>query len=990
MSSRFVLPAVLVALLGSLAAVSLTTAQQPPQVYRDNFSGRDVSFVAGDANIKYAEKDHKLSDEHNKSARTSEYIKIEATPPAGATEAEFVHYYYETPPAVVTERMTASVWVKAYRAGVQIKARVVFPREKDPRNPDAPLTTLIPGEKYEKVRQWQRLGFGDPADQLKKHLPVLHARLGRAIDPTDAYVDRIVLNVYAGPGTTEVWVDDLEIGPTRGDVGPATTPGDRRAVGAAAAKRNRPATKAVPVEFADGQILVDGDPFFMLAIRHTNTPLHVLREAQFNTVWFPNDATPQTIEEAIRYGFWIVPTLPLDAVEWDARKPKKPDPESVKRDADRVTTYLRKFLSGDAVLMWDFGSGRTKEDLERVVRASDVVRTYDPRRPRAVDLWDGYQAYSSYVNAIGAHRWPLFSSLEMEMYREWLTQRRALTGPGKLAWTWVQTHLPDWYVQLLTGRPDCESFDDPIGPHPEQIRILTYLSIATGSRGLGFWSDKFLSNACHGRDRLLELALLNTEIEMIRPILFDTQDAATWLDTNKPEVRAALLRGPKELVVLPIWLGAGTQYTPPQATVSGLTIRVPMVPDGTVPWLVTAAGVSEIKDVKRVAAGTEIKIAEFDTTAIVVFTSDYGVQGKVVRWQDETRFKIGNKVAEWAILQAKEQYNKAFTTHQKIIAAGGPDIPEAGELFAKAKQYLDAAEELANNKQWDVAYREARRAVRPIRVLMRADWEKAVAPLDTTTASPYAVSFYSLPQHWQFAREVAGLVPGPNGFPHGGFELSRPAPTEGAAVASLPGWEVRKLILDQVDGLAAIINVKGQEDPPPVRTPPGKGRYAPQNVTLQPLDYRQPEFGQHCLRLSMSPKRELDKGGKVLPPPLAVERTVLAVDSPPATFPPGTIVRISFWVKASIAASADGVVIFDTVGGEPLGVRVRGTAKWLQYHLYRRIPASGKIAMTFAQTGLGASYIDDVKIEPMYPAASTVQAPAPTVLTPVGATSSRR
>src|SRR5207248_377087 len=104
------------------------------------------------------------------------------------------------------------------------------------------------------------------------------------------------------------------------------------------------------------------------------------------------------------------------------------------------------------------------------------------------------------------------------------------TGPGKLTWTWVQTHMPDWYMALAASEvterggggegeknpirqtsvisptpsppPSPSSFDLPLGPQPEQLRLLTYISIAAGCRGLGFWSDRFLANSHYGRDRL--------------------------------------------------------------------------------------------------------------------------------------------------------------------------------------------------------------------------------------------------------------------------------------------------------------------------------------------------------------------------------------------------------------------------------------------------------------------------------------------------------
>jgi hypothetical protein len=970
MPTRFVAPAALVVLAAALAA--LAPAQDARSIYRDGFAGREPSFVKGDANVKFVEKDHKISNEHGKSGLTSEYVKIESTPPAGAAETQFVHYYYETPPAPVTERLTASVWVKAFRPGIQVKARVVFPKEKDPRNPDAPLTALIAGKTYEKVRMWDVLGFGNVSEALAKQLPVLHARLGRAVDRTDAYIDRIVLNVHAGAGVTEVWIDDLEIGPVRTDVAP---PQPKRAPPGGLA--SRPKAKGRKVEF-DGQVLVEGDdgvlePFFMLAIRHGGAPLKTLRDARFNTVWFPDDAPQATVDEAIRHGFWIVPTLPLGAGEWDARQPKRPDRADLEKEADRLAAYLRKFLAGDAVLMWSLGESRTAEDVLRVRQASDYLRSWDPRRPTAVDLWDGFSAFAPYVDAIGAHRWPLFSGLEMVQYREWLAQRRALIPPGKMTWTWVQTHLPSWLAELVCGQPDPTSFAEPIGPHPEQIRVLTYLSLAAGHKGLGFWSDKYLDTLTHGRDRFLELALLNTEIDLLKPVLFAAESPARWIGTSHPNVQAAVLAGSRETLVLPVWLGPGTQYTPAQATVPALTVIVPNVPDGATPWQVTPAGITEIKEVQRVHGGTQIVVREFDTTAAVVFTSDLGPTGKIVRWQDATRC-AAPLVARYAQQQAIEQFHKARRTHARILEAGGPDLPpgEADELFRQADQSIRQARVYADNNQYDVAYREARRALRPLRALMRADWEKATETLDTPTAAPFAVSFYTLPEHWKMARELHAARPAGNGFPNGGFELSRPAPATGADVSSLPGWKVRKMLLtsEPAVGIAAIVNVKEPiPDTPPKPPELGVGRYGAQRVAAQPVDFRQPEFGRHCLTLAIRYKGETNRQGQALPPPQALERAVVAVDSPAADFAPGSLVRVSFWAKVpgALQATADGLVVFDTAGGEPLGVRVLATGGWKQYHLYRRVPPSGKLAMTFALTGFGVAYIDDVRIEPLAP-----------------------
>jgi hypothetical protein len=203
---------------------------------------------------------------------------------------------------------------------------------------------------------------------------------------------------------------------------------------------------------------------------------------------------------------------------------------------------------------------------------------------------------------------------------------------------------------------------------------------------------------------------------------------------------------------------------------------------------------------------------------------------------------------------------------------------------------------------------------------------------------------YSLPKHWDFAAKVATGRPAGNVLPHGSFDLSAPAPEQGAAVASLPGWVKSTDALDPVIPEAGLVNSNSLKDK---------------------------RDGSHVLRLSIRPKREVDSSGKKLPPPGALERAYVAVDSPPVSLTPGTIVRISYWVNIPdpITASADAALVYDDAGGEGLALRMNQTKGWKKFHLYRIIPASGQIAVRFALTGIGTAYFDDVKIEPIVPAA---------------------
>lgn len=1001
------------ALLGLVLLAAGVVGRQPSQepdsgmhTHRDGFSGRQTAWLPGESNVRIAEKDHRIAEDRYFNAPSSEYLKIEGAPASNTSDAEFAYYFYETPPAPLTERTAASLWLKAFRAGIQLRARVVFPRERDPANPEVPLTTLIVGESYpeDKVRQWHRVRLMNPMDALRKQYAVLTARLGHQVDPTDAYIDRLVLNVYPGPGVTEIWVDDLEIGPCRPD---PRKPGGNRSPAATPTGRAVPAVShPYNVEFIAGKVLIDKKPFFMRMIRHTDTgtqALKDLRDAKFNTVYFPSDAEPTLIDEAVtRHQFMVmagVPELSMDS---------QVAAGALERDADKLAEHFRRFRSGDGVLMWDLGGGRTLEQIQGVARMADLLREYDPRRPRAVDIWDGYQSYADSLDVIGTHRWPLFTSLELERYRQWLVQRKTLTGPGKLMWTWVQTHMPDWYIHLASRTPSGAMRNPatgiagdaqlaagmPLGPQPEQLRLLTYMSVAAGCRGLGFWSDRFLSNSHYGRDRLIELFLLNCELELLEPVLFSIEDEKTqWVETSHPDVRAAIMRGKKGIIVLPIWLGAGNQYAAEQGALTQLKIKVPLVPEASDPWLLTPASYHNLRasgGVKNVPPGVEITIPQFDMTAAVVFTQDAAdPEGLVVRWQDNIRHVFGRRAAEYAKEQAIEVYNKTLMVHEQLRDLA-PPVAGTEDLFRQAYRSIRQAEKYLDNAQPDMAYREARRALRPLRLYMREHWQAATQSLTTPTASPYAISYYTLPQHWELAYQMQASNPGDNQLPHGGFELGGSIPKGGAAVESLPGWSIRQATLDPVELKAAIIEASKVADEPLEPNIPGfnsraiRERYSSSRIEAlrYPAESAGPESGKHALYLSVTAKKPKGAAKDAKPPRLGIlERTFLAVDSPLVEFSPGTWVRISFWAKVEgVGASADGLLIYDSVGGEPLAARIFNTVdrsdrrnlnppvRWKEFHLYRQVPSSGQIGLTIAMTGTGEAFVDDVRIVPMMPA----------------------
>ena len=83
--------------------------------------------------------------------------------------------------------------------------------------------------------------------------------------------------------------------------------------------------------------------------------------------------------------------------------------------------------------------------------------------------------------------------------------------------------------------------------------------------------------------------------------------------------------------------------------------------------------------------------------------------------------------------------------------------------------------------------------------------------------------------------------------------------------------------------------------------------------------------------------------------------------SPVIPVEPGTFIRIQGWVYVpdAIAGSLDGLLVLDSLGGEPLAERFGDTTGWKQFTaiLPRPAPAPYSMTVTVALTGFGEAWM---------------------------------
>ena len=426
----------------------------------EDFEGAETSWTIAGGDCRAQVEIHRRTARYARHGNRCEHIRIRAQ--AGT----YVYATHPIQPAMVIRELRPTVWVRSDRVGLQMLARVVLPRTSDPQT-GRPLTTMIRGSAYEHVGTWQRLQIQDPQALLERRVPALRAQFGPQVDPREAFVDLLVLNVYGGLGTTNTWIDDLQ---AENQIAPAEPLPERQA----AASAREPATGSrAPTEAADRRVqfqrsilLVDGHPFFPRAIQYQGEPLGWLAQLGFNAVRLPSPPTPAQCDEARQLGLWLI-APPADI-----------HPAAV--DAEHQ------------VLAWDLGSGLNTQDLPALQSRIAQVRGYSIQsRPLVCSADADLYAFSRHADVLLHERNPLGTSLDLEGYQRWLAQRRQLARPGTPFWVTIQSEPNQQVQRQLDARQGGDRAE--LYAEPESVRTLTLLAVTAGAQGVSFQSHSPLN-----------------------------------------------------------------------------------------------------------------------------------------------------------------------------------------------------------------------------------------------------------------------------------------------------------------------------------------------------------------------------------------------------------------------------------------------------------------------------------------------------------------
>ena len=635
------------------------------QVWHEGFETAQPSWrnVGGDTRYRILQQQRLQSDSHSGSG--CEWLQLESE------RGGCVYIAHDVGRPAVIEELSPSVWVKADRPGVQLAARIVLPRTVDRRSGRA-VTAIVSGSSYSDPGRWQQLQIRDIPRLLTREIHVLRLQLGPQVDDREAYLDAVLLNVCTGPGVSNVWIDDLEVAghvpSQRGqapaanhDVLPASA--ESPAEGSMAPVRLPPvpptasADSAPPhtVRLEKSLLLVDDRAWFPRVIQHRGEPLAVLKQIGFNAVWLQRPPAPELLGEASRLGLWLICPPPRPS-------PLAADQFGPSAGSGGIAPIADIGPQFDCVLAWDLGD-LTEADLEATQRWADQIHAADRRmnRPLICRPRTDLRGFSRPANILLIDRRPLGTSLELDKYATWVRQQPLLASLGMPIWTTVQTQPNEALRQQLSLMEP--GYVPPLSVAPEQIRLLAYVAVASGSRGLVFTSDTPLDSPDPDtRQRAMTLELVNLEMLRIEPwaaagiyvttagafvppspqplaaapprdrsfykLRGDAPPKKRVPEAKETEVSAALLQTERARLLLPLWLSPGAQCVPSQSAASAVTLLATSVPEVCEAYELTPRGAEPLRHL-RVPGGLSVTLDEFGLAAQILLAHDESIVAKI-------------------------------------------------------------------------------------------------------------------------------------------------------------------------------------------------------------------------------------------------------------------------------------------------------------------------------------------------------------------------
>lgn len=891
---------------------------------RDSFEGRELTWQLSkeaDCGVRVLTHDRPYRESH--SGQSCEHFQL------AVSNGTFLPLVTPIGRAPLIQEFKPTIYVKADRPSVQLMARVVFPRNVD-RGSGQPITSLLRGDLYTDVGQWQQLAIRDIGRLLDQETRSLRTRFGSQLDPREAYVDLIVLNAYSAPGIIDLFIDDLEIngyinldsttGPqvARRSATPSPSTNGADAMGTAHPTGPAPAT-APPPSVQGSLLMVRGRPLLTRAIQHRGEPFEWLSSLGFNTIKLSASPSAAELKEARRLNLSLIAPPPYleSAVPTDGSGSVGAAHPTISSAADEY----------EPVIAWSLGTRLTERDLPGTRDLATEARNSDSQRdrPLLVGADSGIAGYSRLAHLLLLERPTLGTTQELADLRQWLLARARLARPGTPILAAIETQRSQRLREQLILWGQGAAWEDDVDPL--QLRLQIFHAIAAGARGFVFASETPLAiDTASAALRTDAIRLINMELKLLEPWIAAGQ-LSEEMAAGDGSLQVSVLATDRSRLLILTQHAAAQQYVLGPPPRSSLSVVVPGAGAADEAYAVSLAGIKRIK-ISHTSGGARVVLDDAPHAAAVVVTQDQLAINHLYRTLDELKKDEVCRL-RYDVTSRRLAHTTKFDARLNEL---GHPLPSSSTWLAESHSALQQAARLLEKNDFESCHALTTKAESLLARVRRGHWEHTAAAFPTPAARPAIAQFTTLPLHWIVAERISKSGFGPNVQPAGDMESLEQMLKS--------GWQRTGLGLDARSPAPS---------PPDIAT----------DVSLSLAD---PRAGRSALRLqawATDPKRV----------PAALERPPVWVVSGPVPARQGQLARIHGWVNVPrrLGASTEGLLVFDSLGGADLGDRIRATQGWREFTLYRAVPQNGELTVTFALTGLGEASIDDLSVSLLDP-----------------------
>ena len=719
------------------------------------------------------------------------------------------------------------------------------------------------------------------------------------------------------------------------------------------------------------KIMINGNlPFAVRAVEYRGEPLAFLAGLQFNTVWLRQPPTEQLLEEAWQLGLWVICQPPdrervQPFVDYLNRYGMTDDGKTG-GDGQALGIIGRMFARNrNPILAWDVGRNLTQGQFEQMSQYFQRVQAADSFRriPLICSAESGTRDYSRIVDVILLDREPILASLEMTDYNTWLSNKVGWGRGGTPNWCTIQTQpsaemAHQWRLFGVDDFPAAAVSEEHVR---QQIR----LAMANECHGLFFSSQSRLdATNAETKYRAALLELVNMELLLVEGWLTAGSQPQP-VRSNVPGVDGVLLTTERAKLLLANVNKPFGQYVMGNTNCNNVDFLMPgsfethqanhIIPGGTRPLTL-----------QRVTGGVRIHFDEVNTSTTAFFAQAEPILRAILPRSRQA--DLSRRSSELAIELAKmrlEQVRKTIRAFQEIQAStnglpnlsDGPIItmPEQESMLRETERAISTAESYYRQTDYSSAYQQAQRSMAGLQYYERLKWEEAIRNMSYYSHNmlPTSVSFVTLPAYIETIKKMTRMKPGENRLLAGDGE--------NAAQWQQAGWQSLSSPTEGVTPIVSVGNAQAARS--------GQGGIQLMLLPTSQLGSNAPTIGG-SIGVPTEPALSATEDETMI----QLETAPVWVTSPPIPVYAGETLCITGYVNIpqKLQGNVDGLMIFDSLGGESLALRFTETdGQWRQFVCYRAVPnvvpPRASMRVTFALSALGEVRFDDLQIFPIVP-----------------------